>query len=152
MVARAGIMGVMCSKDIVCEDGIEEEKGERDGIMGEERIEDIEGTESDTKIVTKLGRRDGEIETIMESTKIGEERVDEAGGWEEVKEKEARRTGEERGGSSMESSAWPWLDSDKSTASSTLTCGNTELVFNLISLLSLLRERLSLRRSDCYCT
>ena len=54
MVARAGIMGAMCSKDTVREEGIEEEKGERDGIMGEERIEDIEGTESDTEIVTEL--------------------------------------------------------------------------------------------------
>ena len=48
MVARTGIMGAMCSKDTVREEGIEEEKGERDGIMGEERIEDIEGTELDT--------------------------------------------------------------------------------------------------------
>ena len=121
--------------------------------MGEEIIEDIEGIESDTKIVTELGGRDGEIETIMESTKIGEERGDdEAGGGEEVKGKEARRTGEESGGGSMGSSAWPWLGSSKSTTSSTLTCGNTEFVFNLISHLSLLRERLSLRRSDHCCT
>ena len=113
--------------------------------MEEERIEDIEGTELDTEIVTELGGRDGEIETIMESTKIGKKRVDEAGGWEEVKGKEAGRTGEESGGGSMGSSAWPWLGSGKSIASSTLTCGNTELVFNLISCLSLLRKRLSLR-------
>ena len=92
----------MRSKDTVREEGI---KGERDGIMGEERIEDIEGTESDTEIVTELGGRDGEIETIIESTKIGEERVDEAGGWEEVKGKEAGRTGEKSGGGSMGSSA-----------------------------------------------
>ena len=77
MVARASIMGAMCSKDTVREEGIEEEK---DGVMEEERIEDIEGTESDTEIVTELGGRDGEIETIMKSTKIGEERGDEAGG------------------------------------------------------------------------
>ena len=107
MVARAGIIGVMCSKDTVCEEGTEEEKRERNGIMGEERIEDIEGTESDTKIVTELKGRDGEIETIMESTKIGEERDDDEGGWKEVKEKEAGRTGEESGGGSMGSSAWP---------------------------------------------
>ena len=100
-------MRAMCSKDTVREEGIEEEKGERDGIMGEERIEDIKGTESDTKIVTEVGGRDGEIEIIMESTKIGEERGDEAGGWEEVKGKEAGRTGEESGGGSMGSSAWP---------------------------------------------
>ena len=41
-------MGVMCSKDTVCEEG----------IQGEERIEDIEGTESDTEIVTELGGRE----------------------------------------------------------------------------------------------
>ena len=71
MVTRTGIGGAMRSKDTVREEGIE-----RDGKMGEERIEDIEGIESDTEIVTELGGRDGEIETIMESTKIGEERVD----------------------------------------------------------------------------
>ena len=137
MVARIGIMGAMCSKDTVREE-------ERNGIMGEERIEDIEGTESDTEIVTELGGRDGEIKTIIESTKIGEERVDEvAGSWEEVKGKEAGRTGEESGGGSMGSSAYPWLGSGKSTASS-LTCGNTVLFFNLISRLSLLREWLNL--------
>ena len=48
-------------------------------IRGEEEI-DIEGTESDTEIVTELGGRDGEIETTMESTKIGEGRVDEGAG------------------------------------------------------------------------
>ena len=85
-------MEAMRSKDIVREEGV---KGERDGIMGEERIEDIEGTESDTERVTELGGRDGEIETIMESTKIGEERVDEvAESWEEVKRKKTGRTGE----------------------------------------------------------
>ena len=68
-MARAGIIGAMCSKDAVREEGIEEE-----------RIEDIEGTESDTERVTELGGREGEIETIMESTKIGEGRVDEEGG------------------------------------------------------------------------
>ena len=97
MVARAGIVGAMRSKDTVREEGIEEE-----------RIEDIKGTESDTERVTELGGRDGEIEIIMESTKIGEERVDEvAGSWEEVKGKEAGRIGEESGGGSMGSSAWP---------------------------------------------
>ena len=119
--------------------------------MGEERI-DIEGIESDTERVTKRGGRDGEIEIIMESTKIGEESGDEkAGSWEEVKGKEAGRIWEECGGGSTGSSVWPWFSSGKSTASS-LTCGNTVLFFNLISRLSLLRERLSLRRSDCCCS
>ena len=96
-------MRAMCSKDTVREEGI---KG--DGKMGEERIEDIEGIESDTERVTELGGRDGEIETIMESTKIGEERIDEvAGSWEEVKGKVAGRTGEDSGGGSTGSSAWP---------------------------------------------
>ena len=74
-MARAGIVGAMRSKDTVREEGVE-----RDGKMGEERIEDIEGIESDTEIVTELGGRDEEIETTMESTKIGEGRVDEGAG------------------------------------------------------------------------
>ena len=90
MVTRTGISGAMRSKETVHEEGMK-----RDGKMGEERIEYIEGTDSDTEIVTKLRGRDGEIETIIESTKIGEERVDEVvGSWEEVKGKEAGRTGE----------------------------------------------------------
>ena len=75
MVIRTGIGGAMCSKDTVHEEDIE-----KDGKMGEERMEDKEGTESDTKIVTELGGRDGEIETIMESTKVEEGRVDEVAG------------------------------------------------------------------------
>ena len=47
MVTRAGIGGAMCSKDTVREEGIE-----RDGKEGEERIVEIEGTESDTEVVT----------------------------------------------------------------------------------------------------
>ena len=42
-MAWASIVGAMRSKDTVREEGVE-----RDGKMGEERIEDIEGTESDT--------------------------------------------------------------------------------------------------------
>ena len=146
-MTQTGIGGAMRSKKTVREEGI---KG--DGKMGEERIEDIEGTESDTERVTELRGREGEIEIIMESTKIGEERVDEvAGSWEEVKGKEARRIGEESRGGSTGSLAWPWFGSGKSTTSS-LTCGNTVLFFNLISRLSLLRERLSLRRSDRCCS
>ena len=101
MITRTSIGGAMHSKDTVREEGIE-----RDCKMEEERIEDIEDTKSDTEIVTELGGRDGEIETIIESTKIGEERVDEiAKSWEEVKGKEAGRTGEESGGGSTGSSA-----------------------------------------------
>ena len=75
MVTRTGIGGALRSRDTVREGGIE-----RDGKEREERIEEIEGTESNTDIVTELGGRDEEIETIMESTKIGEERVDEVAG------------------------------------------------------------------------
>ena len=75
MVIRTGIGGAMCSKDTIHEEGIE-----RDGKEGEERIVEIEGTESDTEVVTELGGRDGEIETTMESTKIREGRVDEVTG------------------------------------------------------------------------
>ena len=48
-MTRAGIGGAMCSKDTVREEDIE-----RDGKMGEERMEDKEGTESDTETVTEL--------------------------------------------------------------------------------------------------
>ena len=75
MVIRTGIGGALRSKDTVREGGIE-----RDGKEREERIEEIEDTESDTEVVTELEGRDGEIETIMESTKIGEGRVDEVTG------------------------------------------------------------------------
>ena len=74
--------------------------------MGEEGIEVIEGTESDTKIVTELRGRDREIEIIMESTKIGEGNGnDEVGSGDEGKGEEAERTGEESGGGSTRSSA-----------------------------------------------
>ena len=53
MVTRTGIGGAMRSKDTVHEEGIE-----RDGKEGEERIEEIEGIESDTDIVTELRGRD----------------------------------------------------------------------------------------------
>ena len=90
-MTQTGIGGAMRSKDTVREEGIE-----RDGKEGEERIGEIEGTESDTEVVTELRGRDEEIEITMESTKIGEGRVDEgAGGWEEVRGKKAGRTGEE---------------------------------------------------------
>ena len=75
MVTQTGIGGAMRSKETVREEGME-----RDGKMGEERIEDIESTESDIEIVTELGGREGEIETIMESTKVEEGRVDEVAG------------------------------------------------------------------------
>ena len=75
--------------------------------MGEERIEDIEDIESDIERVTELGGRDGEIEIIIESTRIGEGRGDETGRGEEMKGKDAGRIGEESGRDSIGSSAWP---------------------------------------------
>ena len=74
LVARAGIKEAMCSKDTVREESIGDEKGEKDVTMGEERIEGIEETESDTRIMSEHKEGDGEIEMITESTKIGEER------------------------------------------------------------------------------
>ena len=103
MVARAGIKEAMCSKDTVREESIRDEK---DVTMGEERI-DIEGTESDTGIMSDLGEGDGEIKMITESTKIGEEREVETGSGEEVKGKNVGRTGEECGRDSTGSSTWP---------------------------------------------
>ena len=144
LVARAGIKEAMCSKDTDREESIGDEKYV---TMGEERI-DKEGTESDTGIMSDLGEGDGEIEMITESTKIGEERGGERGNGEEVKGKDAGRTGEECGRDSVGSSAWPWLGSGMFTASSLLACGDIELFFNLIFHLSFLIERLSLQRSD----
>ena len=101
MDTRTGIGGALRSKDTVREGGIE-----RDGKERKERIEEIEDTESNMEVVTELRGRDGEIETTRESTKIGEGRVGEvAGSGEEVKGKEAGRTGEECGGGSTGSSA-----------------------------------------------
>ena len=50
--------------------------------MREEKIEVIEDTKSDTEIVFDLREGDREIEIIIESTKIGEGRVDEEGSGE----------------------------------------------------------------------
>ena len=151
LIARTGIKEVMCSKDIVREESIRDEKGEKDVTMGEERI-GIEGTESDPGIMSEHREGDGEIEMITESTKIGEERGGKTGSEEEVKGKDARRTGEDCGRDSVGSSAWPWLSSGMFTTSSLLACGDIELFFNLIFRLSFLMERLSLRRSDRCCT
>ena len=74
-MAQAGINEVMYSKDVVRGESIRDEKREKDWTMEEERIEVIEGTESDTGIMSDLGEGNGEIEMITESTKIGEERI-----------------------------------------------------------------------------
>ena len=57
--------------------------------------------------MSDLEEGDGEMEIITESTKIGEERVDEAGSGKEMKGREARRTGEDCGRNITGSSAWP---------------------------------------------
>ena len=75
--------------------------------MGEERIEVIKDTESDTGRVSDLGEGDGEIERITESTKLGEGRVDEEGSGEKMKGREAERIGEDCGRDTTGSSAWP---------------------------------------------
>ena len=141
LMARAGIKEAMGSKDTDREENIGDEK---EVTRGEERI-DIEGTESDTKIVAELREGDGEIEIITESTKIGEERGVEIGNGEEGKGKATGRTGEECGRDSTGSSAWPWLVFGKFTASSLMAYGDTEFLCNLIFHLSFLMERLSLR-------
>ena len=73
--------------------------------MGEERIEVIEDTESDTRIVSDLREGDREIEIITESTKIGEGRVDKEESEKEMKEREAGMTGEDCGRDTTGSSA-----------------------------------------------
>ena len=107
MVIRAGINEAMHSKDAVRRECTGDERRERVWIIGEERIGVKEDTESDIVIVSNLREEDGEIEIIIESTKIGEERVDEEGSGEEMKGREAGRTGEDCGGDTMGSSAWP---------------------------------------------
>ena len=57
----------------------------------------VEGTESDTGIVSDLGEGDGEIEIIVESTKIREGREEGEGSGEEMKRREARMVREECG-------------------------------------------------------
>ena len=151
MVAWAGINEVMRSKDAVRGESTRHEKRERVWTMGEERIEVIEDTELDTGIVSDLREGDGEIEIIIESTKIGEGRVDEAGSGEEMKGREAGRTGEDCGRNTTGSSAWPWLGSGMLTTSSPLACVFNKLFLSLVFCLSLLIERLILRRSDRCC-
>ena len=101
--------------------------------------------------MSDLREGDGEIEIITESTKIGEGRVDEEGSGEEMKGREAGRTGEDCERDTTGSSAWPWFGSGMSTASSPLACVIIERFLNLVFRLSLLIERLSLRWSDRCC-
>ena len=55
----------------------------------------VEGTESDTKIVSDLGEGDGEIEIIVESTQIREKREEGKGSGKKMKGREAAMVGDE---------------------------------------------------------
>ena len=57
----------------------------------------VEGTESDIGIVSDLRKRDGEIEIIVELTKIREGREEGEGSGEEMKGREARMVEKECG-------------------------------------------------------
>ena len=74
-------------------------------VVGE--IRDVEGIDSDTRIVSDIGEGDEKIEIMIKSTRIGEGRGEEIGSGEEVKGKDAGRTGEECGRDSVGSSSWP---------------------------------------------
>ena len=94
----------------------------------------MEGIESDARIVSDLGEGDGEMKIIMESTKIGEEKINETGSGEEMKGREARIAGEECGRVTIGSSAWPLFSSDKLKVSSPLA-----FIFKLLFLCYVLR-------------
>ena len=71
------------------------------------------GTDSDTRIVSDIREGEGEMEIIVESTKIeegGEEEIGKEGEGrgEEMKGREARMAGEEDGRHTTGSSAKPW--------------------------------------------
>ena len=78
-------------------------------VVGETR--DVEGIYSDTRIVSDIGEGDGEIEIMVESTKIGEGRVDGEGSEEVMKGREAGITGEECRKVTIGSLSWPLLNS-----------------------------------------
>ena len=133
-----------CAPKMMSIERVQEMKKERVWTMGEERIEVIEDIESDIGMVSNLREGDGEIEIIIESTKIREGRVDEEGSGEEMKGREAGRTGEDCGRDITGSLAWPWLSSGMLTISSPLACVFNVLFLSLVFRLSLLIERLSL--------
>ena len=143
---------------VIVREEVEGGKGEVDidCTIREERIivgetNDVERIDSDTVIVSEIGEGDGEIEIMTESTKIREGRVDEEGSGEEMKGREVGRTGEDCGRDTTGSSAWPWLSSYMLIASSPLTYVVIKLFLILVFHLSLLIERLILRRSDRCC-
>ena len=146
MVARSVISEVMRSKEASRGESTGDEKRIRGRVwtMGEERIELIEDTESDIGIVSDIREGDGEIEIIIESTKIGEgrEKGEESG--EEMKGREAGIAGEECGRVTTGSSRWPLLSSGILRASSPLAFGFKLLFLFLVLRLILLTEQLIL--------
>ena len=107
LVARSAISEAMRSKEASRGESTGDEKRIRGRVwtMGEERIEVIEDTKSNTGIVSDLKEGDGEIKIITESTKIRERRVDEEGSGEDMKGREAGMTGEDCGRDTTGSSA-----------------------------------------------
>ena len=117
--------------------------------MGEERkvlreTRDVERIDSDTGIVSDIGEGDGEIEIMVESTKIGEERVDGEGSGEVMKGREAGIAGEECGRVTIGSSAWPLFSFGILRASSPLAFGFKMLFLFCVLRWILLNERLIL--------
>ena len=108
---------------------------------------EVEDTESDIRIVSDLGEGDGEIEIIVELTKIGEGREERKGSGEEMKGREVKMVGEECGWDTTGSTTWP-LHNFGTLFSSDPLAFSFELLFSFW-LLILLMEWLSLWRSDC---
>ena len=92
----------------------------------------MEGTESDTEIVSDLREGDGEMKIIVESTKIGEGREEGEISGEEMKGREARMVGEESGRDVTNFLAWPLLSFGILRASSSLAFGFKLLFFFLV--------------------
>ena len=111
-------------------------------VVGETR--EVEGIDSDTRIVSNIGEGDGEIEIMMESAKIGEGREKEEGSGEEMKGRKARIVEEECGKVTTGSSAWLLLNSGILRSSSPLACIFNWLCLFLVVRRSLLIERLIL--------
>ena len=100
LVARSVKREVRRSKEVARGKSIgEDTKGiiDLECLMRKVETRMVEDTKSNTGIVSDLGEGDGEIEIIVESTKIGEGREDGEGSREVMKERKARIAGEECG-------------------------------------------------------
>ena len=85
LVARSTKREAMRSKKAVCEKSIGEDTKriiDLECLIGKVETRVVEGTESDTRIVSDFGEGDGEIEIIVELTKIGEGREEGEGSGE----------------------------------------------------------------------